>query len=99
MILTIFNLLIIHNHDRKSPITRFPRTATREFFTSRLDLPYLFHNSPKVVKEAIITDVNDLVQEFLRTSSDHGAASVEESLFEMRRLHEILEGYLKVSLY
>ena len=52
------------------------------------------------MKEAIITDVNDLVQEFLRTSRDHGAASVEESLFEMRRLHEFLERYSdEVSLY
>ena len=43
-----------------------------------------------------MTDINDLVQEFLRTSSD---GAVVESFFEMRCLYEILEGYLKVSSY
>ena len=43
-----------------------------------------------------MTDINDLVQEFWRTSTD---GDVGESLFEMRRLHEILEWHLKVSLY
>ena len=43
-----------------------------------------------------MTDINDLVKEFWSTSSD---GDVGASLFEMRRLHEILEGYLKVSLY
>ena len=43
-----------------------------------------------------MTDINDLLQEFLRTSSD-GADGA--SLIEMRLLHEILEGYLKVGLY
>ena len=94
MILTIFSLLIIHNHDRKSPISWVPRPATWKFFTSYL--PYRILLSPKVVKEAILTDINDLVQEFWRTSSD---GPVGESLFEMRRLHEILEWYLAVSLY
>ena len=42
-----------------------------------------------------MTDVNDLVQEFLRTSSD---GADEASFTEMRLLHKILEGYL-VSLY
>ena len=42
-----------------------------------------------------MTDINELVQEFWRTSSD---GDVGESLAEMR-LHEILECYLKVSLY
>ena len=48
------------------------------------------------MKETITTDINDLVQEFLRTSSD-GADGA--SLIEMRRLYGILEGYLKVGLY
>ena len=43
-----------------------------------------------------MTDINDLVQEFLRTSSNGDA---EASLFEMRCLHDILVGYLEVSLY
>ena len=43
-----------------------------------------------------MTDINDLVQEFWRTSSDR---AVGASFFEMRRLYEILEGCLKVSLY
>ena len=90
----IFGLLIIHNHDRKSPTAGVPHTATRKFFTTHV--PYLFHRSPKVVKEAIMTDINDLVQEFWSTSSD---GDVGESLFGMRRLHEILEGYLEVSLH
>ena len=46
--------------------------------------------------EAIMTDFNDFVQEFLRTSNE-GADGA--SLFEMRRLHEILEECLEVSLY
>ena len=77
-----------------SPITRFPHTATWKFSTSHL--PTRFHRSPKAVKEAIMTDINDLVQEFWRTSSD---GAVGASFFEMRRLYEILEGVLKVSLY
>ena len=43
-----------------------------------------------------MTDINDLVQEFLRTSS---RGAVGASLFEMRRLYGILEWYLEVSLY
>ena len=43
-----------------------------------------------------MTDINDVVQEFLRTSID---GDVVVSLFEMRRLHEILEQYVQVSLY
>ena len=89
----IFGLLIIHNHGRKSPITRVPR-ATWRFFISYI--PDHNFNSPKVVKKAIMTDINDLVQEFWRTSSE---GAVGESFFEMRRLYEILEVYLKVSLY
>ena len=67
-----------------SSITQFLRIATWDYFTSRL--PIHFSRSPQVVKEAIITDIKNLVQEFLRTSSDVGA-----SLFAMRRLFEILQ--------
>jgi hypothetical protein len=40
------------------------------------------------VKEAIMTDINNLVQEFWRTSSD---GAVEAPFFEMRRLLGILQ--------
>ena len=45
-----------------------------------------------------MADINDLVQEFRGTSNE---GPVGASLFEMRRLHEILEDYeyLEVSLY
>jgi hypothetical protein len=79
----IFNLLIIHNHDRMSSTTRVLHTTTWDYFTSCL--PDRFSHSPKSVKEAIMTDINDLVQEFCGTSSDVGA-----SFFAMRRLLEIL---------
>ena len=85
----IFSLLIIHNHARMSSITRVLRAATWDYFTSRL--PYSFSRSPKVVKEAIMTDINDLVQEFWRSSSD---GTVGASSFAMRRLFEILQGCL-----
>jgi hypothetical protein len=88
----ISTLLIINNHDRIPSISQVLHTTTWNYFTSRL--PDRFSCSPKEVKEAIMTDINDLVQEFLRTSSDVGASS-----FAMCRLHEILEGCLKVGLY
>ena len=77
-----------------SPITRVPHTSTWKFFTSHL--PYRLSRSPKVVKEAILADINDLVREFWSTSSD---GAVGASFFGMRRLYEILESYLFVSLY
>ena len=80
----IFNLLIIHNRDRTSSITRVLHTTTWDYFYCCL--PYRFFRSPKAVKKAITTDINDLVQEFLRTSSDVGA-----SFFAMRHLLEILQ--------
>ena len=86
----IFNLLIIHNYDRRSSITRVLHAATWDYFTSHLS--YHFVRSPNVVKEAIMTDIDDLVQEFWRTSTD-GADG--ESIFAMCRLNEIL-GYCLV---
>jgi hypothetical protein len=50
-------------------------------------LPGHFSRSQKIVKEAIMTDVNGLVQEFWRTSID-GADG--ESIIAMRRLLKIL---------
>ena len=82
----IFSLQTIHNYDRMSSITRVLHTTTWKYFTSHL--PNRFCRSPEVVKAAIMTDINDLVQEFWRTSSD---GAVGASFFEMRRLLEILQ--------
>ena len=86
----IFSLLIIHNHDRMSSITQI-HTTTWYYFTSHLSEN--FGRSPKVVKEAIMTDIDNLVEEFRRTSSDVGA-----SFFAMRRLLDILQDILDVCL-
>ena len=84
--LMTFRLFIIHNHDRVSSIDRVLHTATWDYFTLRL--PGHFNYSSKVVKEAIMTDIYDLVQEFWRTSSDE---TVGAFFFAMRHLFEILE--------
>ena len=81
----IFSLLIIHNHDRMSSITRVLNTITWDFFAKHL--PDRFSSSPKEVMEAIMADINDLVQEFFETSRD---GDVGASLVAMRRLFEIL---------
>ena len=86
----IFSLLNIHNHDRRSSITRVLHTKTWDYFTSRL--PDRFICSPAVVKEAIVTDINDLVQEFWRISTDETDG---ESISAMRRLFEILQKCLE----
>ena len=85
-----FNLLIVHNHDRmhSTSTTQVLHTATWDYFTSRL--PYHFGCSPKAVKEAIMTDINDLVQEI---SSD---GSVGLSFFAIRRLFGILHGCFNI---
>ena len=93
-----FSLLIIHNHDRMpvSSNTRVLHTATWDYLTSVLPTRFLF--SPKVVVEAIMTDINDLVQEFWRTSCDEVGAS----FFAMHRFFRILEScyeYLTVGFY
>ena len=87
VILMIFCLLNIHNHDRMPSITQVLHPATWDYFTSRL--PDRFSRSPKAVKEAIMTDIDDLLQEFWRTSSDGASGS---SFLAMRRLLEILQG-------
>ena len=86
----IFYLLIIHNHDRMSSIAQVPHTVTWHYFT--LNLPDRFVRSPKVVKDVVMTDINDLVQEFCRTLSDVGA-----SFFAMRCLLIILAQIFEVS--
>ena len=70
-----------------SSITRVLHTTTWDYFTSRL--PDRFSGSPKEVKEVIMTDIYDLVQQFWRISSD---GAVGAPFFEMRRLLEILQG-------
>ena len=85
----IFRLLIIHNHDRGSSITRVIHSATWEYFTSLACLPGRFIRSPKLVREAIMTDITDLVQECW-TASDDGAFGA--SFFAMRYLLKILQG-------
>ena len=86
MILMIFNLLIIHNRDRMpaSSNTRVLHPATWHYFTSHL--PRRFIRSPKAVMQAIMTDIDDLVQEFGRTSCDGAVNSFLAMLF----LFEIL---------
>jgi hypothetical protein len=82
----VFSLLITHQHGRRSSVTRVLHTATWDYF--RICLADRFCRSPIVVKEAIMTDINDLMQEFWRTSSDRAVGS---SFFAMRRLFKILE--------
>ena len=79
----IFSFLITHSHDdRMSSITRVHAT-TWDYFTESLKGRFIC--SPKVVMEEIMTDINDLVQEF-QTSSNGAIAA---SLFAMRRLYDI----------
>ena len=67
-------------------MTRVLHPKTWVYFTSRLPERYLC--SRKVVKEATMADINDLVREFWRTSSDR---DIGASFFAMRRLFEILQ--------
>ena len=69
-----------------SSITKILQTATWDYFTSRL--PDRFIRSPKAVKKVIMTDINVLVQEFWRTSSDGGVGA---SFFAVHRLLKILQ--------
>ena len=66
-----------------SSITRVHATTWNYFANSLSDR---FIRSPKVVQQEIMTDINDLVQEF-QTSSN---GAIAESLFAMRRLYEIV---------
>ena len=69
-----------------SSITRIPHTTTWDYLIK--SLADRFIRSPKVVKEEIMTDVSNLVQEFWTTLSD---GAVEDKFFAMRRLLEILQ--------
>ena len=72
-----------------SSITRVLHTTTWVFFAGHL--PELFSSSPKEVMEVIMADINDLVKEFWKSSSD---GAVGTSLIAMRRLFEIMHGCL-----
>ena len=84
----ILGLVNFQNHDtgRMSSITQVLHITTWIFFLFRL--PYRFIRLPEEVKEMIMTDINDLVKEFWRISSD---GTVEASFFAMRCLFEILQ--------
>ena len=71
-------------------MARVLHTTTWAYFTSRLRDRFLC--SPKVVKEAIMTNIDDLVREFWRTSSDR---DVGASFFAIRRLFKILHKCFK----
>jgi hypothetical protein len=91
----IFSLLIIHNHDTgRTPSTRVLHTATLNYLTSRL--PARIHRSPEAVKEAIMTDINVLVQEFWKTSSDGSGRELGAPFFAMLRLLRILKKCLDI---
>ena len=91
-IYNIFSFLIIHSHDRTSSITRVHAT-TWDYFTENLEksLEDRFLDSPKVVKEEIMKDINGLVQgsEFATSINLNGA------VFAMRssRLLGILQSF------
>ena len=87
----IFSVLIIHNYDRRSSITRVLHAATWNYFI--LFLPDHFIRSPNVVKEAIMTDIHDLVQEFSTDGADG------EPIIAMCRLNEILGLCLEVCFF
>ena len=70
-IFKIFSFLINQSHDRTSSITRVHTTIWGYFTKS---LAHRFIDSPKVVKEEIMTDINDLMQE-LWTSNNGASAS------------------------
>ena len=72
-----------------SSITRVIHTTTWDYFSSHLSKG--FSRSPKIVKEEIMTDIDNFVEEFRRTSCDVGA-----SFFAMRHLLDILQDILEV---
>ena len=90
-IFKIFSFYYYSHHDRSSSITRV-HTTTWDYFSR--SLADRFIRSTEVVKEAIMTDINE-VQEF--RSSSNGA--VGTSFITMRRLFKILQqcfNYLNV---
>ena len=68
--------------------------AIWDYFTSQLPNRFI-RSLSKVVKEAIMTDINDLVQEFWRTSRD----GVGATFFAMRHLFRILQECYEVCFH
>ena len=83
--------LDIQDRNRISSATRFPHRATWHYFKSYL--PAHFMRCPKVVKDAITTDINDLMQQFWRISTDE---AVDIFSLAMCRLREILQACLHI---
>ena len=83
-IFKILSVLNIHSHDRTSSITRV-HTTTWNYFTKSLSDRFI--RSPEVVMEEIMTDINDLLQDFWTSSN----GAVGTSFFAMRRLLGILK--------
>ena len=69
-----------------SSITHVLHTSTWDYFTDHLAARFI--RSPGVVKEEIMTDINDLVGWFWITSRD---GAIEAHFFAMRRLLRILQ--------
>ena len=100
-IFKIFSFLIIHSHDRTSSIIHVHAT-TWDYFTESLGnrLEDCFLNSPKVVKEEIMKDINDLLQgsEFGTSINLNGAVFAMRSsrlLGIMQRCFKSLENELE----
>ena len=68
--------------------------AIWDYFTSQLPNRFI-RSLSKVVKEVIMTDINDLVQEFWRTSRD----GVGATFFAMRHLFRILQECYEVCFH
>ena len=82
----IFSLLIIHNRERMSSITRVLHPRTWDYLAAHL--PLRFISSPEGTKQVIMRDISDLVREFWRLSSDGVDGA---SLSAMYCLHDILK--------
>ena len=79
-----FLVVYVYSHDRTSSITRV-HTTTWDYFSG--SLAYRFTGSSEVIMGEIMTDINDLVQEFWTSSNE----AVGPSFFAMRRLLGILQ--------
>ena len=88
----MYNLLIIHDHDRRSSIIPVLRAATWSFFASHL--PSHFSYSPKLVKEAIMADINGLMQDSWKTSDCNEAG--RKSYLAMWHLLDVLQECLYI---
>jgi hypothetical protein len=82
----------LYTQDRnRISTTRFPHRATWDYFKSYL--PAYFMCCPNVVQDTITTDINDLIQQFWRMSTDE---VVDIFSLAMCRLREILQVCLDI---